>query len=127
MLFFIFFVLLLFPVITVLTWWKARQSEAVQKFIPHPVDKPWDFVFSQKKTSWIIVTLKNGEKIAGMYGLNSFASSAPAEEQIYLEEQWLLNEEGGFERKVAQSSGVIILSTEILSVEFMHSGENQDE
>jgi hypothetical protein len=121
------FVFFGFPIITVLSWWKIRGTNLLQKFLPHPVDKPWDFVFGKRQTSWVIVTLKNGEKVAGMFGLNSFASSAPAEEQIYLEEQWLLNESGGFERAVKQTSGIIILSSEILTVEFMHSGESSDE
>ena len=62
-----------------------------------------------------------------MYGPNSFASSAPSEEQIYLEEEWILNKDGGFDRKAEQTSGIIILPSEIRSVEFMHSGEESDE
>ena len=120
-------VLFVSPLLLVFGWKFLRELEFIQKFIPHPTQKPWDFVFGQRLTYWIIVTLKNGEKIAGMFGPNSFASSAPAEEQIYLEEQWVLNEEGGFERPVEQTSGIIILSSEILSVEFMHSGESENE
>lgn len=123
----IFYVFVLFvsPLILVLGWKFIRQMEFIQKFAPHPTQKPWDFVFSQRLTYWIIITLKNGEKIAGMYGPNSFVSSAPAEEQIYLEEYWLLNKDGGFDRPVEQTAGIIILSSEILSVELMHSGEDE--
>jgi hypothetical protein len=124
---FYMFVLFLFPVTIVFFWKFLREMEWVQGFAPHPTTKPWDFVFAQRETYWIVVTIKNGDKIGGMYGPNSFASSAPAEEQIYLEEQWLLNEEGGFERAVEQTSGIIILSSEILSVELRHSGESDDE
>ena len=120
-------VLFFAPVLLVLFWKYLRGLDWIQKFVPHPTQKPWDFVFSQRRTCWVIVTLKNGEKIGGMYGPNSFASSAPAEEQIYLEETWLLNEDGGFDCKAEQTSGIIILSSEILSVEFMHSGEEDDE
>jgi len=65
--------------------------------------------------------------VAGKFGPNSFASSAPCEEQLYLEEEWVLNEDGGFERHAEQSAGVIILSSEIRSVEFYNSGEDDDE
>jgi hypothetical protein len=44
--------------------------------------------------------LKDGNKIAGTYGENSFTSSYPSEEQIFLEETWVLNKEGRFERLV---------------------------
>lgn len=120
-------VLFLSPVLIVFAWKFLRETEWVQKFVPHPTQKPWDYVFGQRRTYWVIVTLKNGEKIAGMYGPDSFASSAPSEEQIYLEEQWILNRDGGFERKAEQTLGIIILSSEIRSVEFMHSGEQDNE
>ncbi len=125
----LFYMLVLFfaPVLLVIFWKYLRELDWIQKFAPHPTQKPWDFLFGQRHTYWVIVTLKNGEKIGGMYGPKSFASSAPSEEQIYLEEQWILNEDGGFDRKANQTSGIIILSSEIRSVEFMHSGEQDDE
>lgn len=124
---FYLFVLFIAPVILILVWKLVRESDLFQSFAPHPTQKPWDFVFSKRNTYWIIVTLKNGKRIAGMYGENSFASSAPAEEQIYLEQEWVLNEEGGFERPASQSAGIIVLASEIETVEFYYSGENTNE
>lgn len=124
---FYFFVMFIFPIILVSGWKYLRQLEYIQKFVPHPTQKPWDFVFSKRLTYWVTVTLQDGQKIAGMYGPNSFASSAPAEEQIYLEEYWLLNDDGGFDRPVDQTAGILILSSEIISVELMYSGENENE
>ena len=127
-LYILFYVGVLFvaPIALVFSWRRLRELKCIQKFVPHPTQKAWDFVFSKRRTYWIVITLKNGEKVAGMYGPNSFASSAPAEEQIYLEEKWLLNEKGGFDRPVKQTSGIII-SSEILSVEFKHSVESENE
>lgn len=119
--------LFVFPVVLVFSWKKIRELDCIQKYVPHPIQKPWDYIFGKRKTCWVIVTLKNGEKIAGMFGLKSFASSAPAEEQLYLEEHWLLNEDGGFDRPAEQTMGIIILSPEILSVELIQSGESEDE
>lgn len=124
---FYMFVLFVFPVAIVFAWRFLREREWLQMYLPHPTLKPWDFVFAKRGTFWVIVTLKNGEKIAGLFGSNSFASSAPAEEQIYLEERWLLNEDGGFERPLVKSSGVIVLSSEISSVELIHVGESGHE
>jgi len=45
----------------------------------------------------------------------SFASSNPADEQIYLEEVWTLDEKGGFVNKVERSRGVIVMQSEISS------------
>ena len=94
--------------------------------MPHPTKRPWDYVFAQRKPYWAIVTLKDGTKIAGRYDSCSFASSAPAGEQIYLEENWVINADGGFERPREDTAGILVLSSEIVSVEFfkLNQGEN---
>ena len=114
---FYFFVLFVFPIIWVLLWKRIRSWDVFQDSVPHPTRKPWDYVFSKRKWYWVIVTLKNGEKIAGKYANQSFSSSAPADEQIYLEEAWVLNEDGGFDRPRSNTEGIIVVSNEISTVE----------
>ena len=118
-LYFLFYVFVLFvaPIIWVWLWKKIRTSESFQNNAPHPIQKPWDYVFGKRIPYWVIVTLKDGTKIAGSYDSNSFSSNAPAEEQLYLEEAWVLNEDGGFERPRESTEGIIILSSEMVSIE----------
>ncbi len=100
---------------------KEEIQSKFQKNAPHPTQSPWDYVFSQRKSYWVIVTLKDGVQIAGLYSSNSFASSAPSPEQIYLEQSWKLNDSEGFEREHNQTDGVIIISSEISHIElFKH-------
>ena len=114
-----FYLLVLFfaPILWVYIWKTIRQTQYVQERLPHPENRPWDFVFSQRKSYWIIVTLKDGTQLAGRYDEKSFVSSSPNKEQIYLEESWELNDEGGFERAHEQSSGVLIVTDEISYLE----------
>lgn len=112
------FVLLFAPVFWAFALKLLRTTDWVQRSMPHPTAKPWDYVFSLRKPYWIIVTLKDGKRIAGRYDTASFASSSPAPEQLYLEEHWVLNDDGGFERPRTGTEGILILSAEILSVEF---------
>lgn len=114
---FYMFVLFLAPIVWVFLWKYLRTRDFVQNNVPHPTAKPWDYVFSQRKPYWVKVTLKDGTVIGGRYAENSFASSTPAEAQIYLEETWVLNGNGGFERKKSRTAGVIILSTDISHIE----------
>lgn len=114
---FYLFVLFIAPVLWAALWTKIRKSQFFQSYAAHPTLKPWDFLFSQRKPYWVIVTLKNGEKIAGLYGENSFASSEPASEQLYLEEEWLLNRNGMFDRVVNKTAGILITAHEIVTVE----------
>lgn len=118
-LYYLFYVFVLFiaPIIWVLIWKYLRTRDFFQRNAPHPTFKPWDYVFSQRKSYWVKVTLKDGTVIAGRYADKSFASSAPAPEQIYLEETWVLSEKGGFARAKNDTAGVIILSNEISHIE----------
>jgi hypothetical protein len=113
-------VLFVFPITWVLIWRWLRQLDFFQKNAPHPTSKPWDFVFSQRQWYWVIVTLKDGSKIAGKYAGKSFSSSNPAKEQLYLEEAWELNDDGGFERSRNNTAGVIILADEVSTVELFN-------
>ncbi len=97
-----------------------RTTNFFQQAMPHPTAKPWDYVFSQRKPYWVIVALKDGKQLGGRYDSASFASSAPAPEQIYLEEAWVLNSDGGFDRPRSETAGILILSSEILTVEFFN-------
>ena len=74
--------LLVSPVALAYGWTRLRSTQLFQAKAPHPIGKPWDYVFGQRKWYWIIVTLKDGTKIAGKYGQNSFTSSSPEKEMV---------------------------------------------
>jgi hypothetical protein len=120
------YTILINPILLVWGFYKLRQQEWFMKIAPHPTLKPWDFVFSKRKTYWIVVTLKNGQKIGGLYAGDSFVSSYPAPEQIYLEEEWVLNEDGGFDRKATRTAGIIILGSEICCIELRTIGDDDE-
>ncbi|APC14520.1 hypothetical protein BLL42_01760 [Pseudomonas frederiksbergensis] len=113
-------VLLLAPIGWAWAFLWLRKTQLLQRSIAHPTGKPWDFVFSQRTPYWVIVTLNDGRLVAGLYDSKSFASSSPAPEQIYLQETWVLNDNGGFERSRTDSAGIIILAKEIATLELFH-------
>lgn len=76
------FVLLIAPISWACLLFRLRQTQFFQRSLPHPTAKPWDFLFAQRKPYWVIVTIKDGKKIAGRYASRSFASSNPAREQL---------------------------------------------
>lgn len=117
--FFYLFILFVAPIFWVILWGWMRTFEIFQKNAPHPVAKPWDFVFQQRKQYWVIVYMKSGEQIGGKFSAKSFASSAPADEQLYLEEVWLV-ENGVLQRAVKESAGVLIGASEISHIEFLN-------
>ncbi|RRW28849.1 DUF6338 family protein [Ectopseudomonas oleovorans] len=120
------FVLLIAPIGWACAFLWLRKTQFFQKSIAHPTGKPWDYVFSKRAPYWVIATLNDGRQIAGRYDEKSFASSSPAIEQIYLEEAWVLNEDGGFERPRVDSAGIIILSQDIVTLELFHFKKPQE-
>lgn len=111
------YMILINPILLSWIWLKVRKSKIIKGNSIHPIGKPWDYVFAQEQPFWVKVTLKNGEVLGGKYSDKSFASSAPNEEQIYLEETWILSETGKFERPKNGTAGIIILASEISHVE----------
>lgn len=116
--FFYFLVLFVSPIALVYFWKKIRHTSWFQNNAPHPTLKPWDYFFAQRNNCWVKVTLMNGAVIGGKFSSKSFASNAPAPEQIYLEESWKMNDMGGFDKIKEKTMGVIILSAEISTIEF---------
>jgi len=109
----------LFPSVLPFIFLKVIQTKLFSKYIINPIQKPWDYVFNKREVFWTIVNLKNGTKIGGRYDENSFSSSYPAKEQIYLEEVWKLDDTGAFIEPIERSKGIIIIGDDISSIEFL--------
>ena len=97
--------------------WIMRLGFFAKRTI-NPIPKPWDYFFSKRESFWLIIHLKDGRRIGGRYDTGSFASSYPADEQIYLEEVWRLNRKGRFMEKVPSSRGLIISRQDYEAIEF---------
>lgn len=120
-------VVLVMPVLWPCAIWGLRRLSLVQRLLPHPVGKPWDYVFRERRPFWLIITLKDGRKVGGRYDSKSFATSSPHEEQIYLQEAWEINGDGGLERPRVESAGIMVLGGEIATVElFKYIEEKND-
>lgn len=110
-------VLLVAPIGLAVVWRFLRSKNLFLSNVLHPDKRSWDFLFSQRKFYWAKVVLKNGNIIGGLYAELSNASSFPEAEQIYLQETWIIGEDGEFLKKKERTAGVIILSDEISHIE----------
>lgn len=118
--YYIFYLIVFFiaPIIWMLIWKWLRTKEIFQKIAPHPIIRPWDYVFSQRKPYWVKITLTGGTIVGGKYSSKSFASNSPAKEHIYLEESWIINDNGGFDRIKNDTEGIMIMENQISYIEF---------
>jgi len=114
----LFLILFIVPLLWPILFFKISDWGPFEKYIISPIQKPWDYVFRKREAFWVIIHLKDGRKIGGRYDEDSFSSSYPSKEQIYLEEVWKLDKDGKFKEPIKRSKGVIVLGEEILAIEF---------
>jgi hypothetical protein len=79
----------------------------------------WDYQFSRiNEPLWVLVTLKDGSQIAGLFGKNSFAASSESSERdLYLEDVYQLSEDNPWQ-PVTGTAGILIKAEEICYIEF---------
>ena len=66
------------------------------------------------------MTLTSDERVAGFFGVESFASSDIGERDVYIEEEYLVSEGGIWEPR-ANKVGILVPFKEIKYVEFWES------
>ncbi|HEJ2440308.1 hypothetical protein FEP39_05673 [Burkholderia multivorans] len=112
-------ILLIGPVLCAFGVFALRRAKWLARWLPHPVDRAWDYVFGQREPFYLIITLTSGKRIGATYGSNSFASSYPADPEIYVEEAWDVDDTEGFIRRHVQTRGLLISGSTIESIEFI--------
>ena len=110
------------PLLLPILYLKIVTWKPISTRVLHPHSSSWDYVFSKRKKEWVIVHLKDGKRIGGIFGTESFASSYPAKEQIFLEEVWKLDDNGAFEESLNNS--LLILNDEIMGIEFVNQRDD---
>ncbi len=84
----------------------------------HATPQAWDWHFSRQEPYWVVVTLKDGAHIYGLYGDRSFASSDSGRRDLFLEEQFRLVPETGEWAPVEDTGGVLLTGDQIVAIEF---------
>jgi len=113
----IFLVLFIFPIGLAFGYWNLRNANILKKYSRHPIPKPWDYIFGKQMSYWIIIELIDNNKIGGIYDTNSFASSFPFNEQLYLQEEWEVDGHQ-FVKPIERSSGILVSAKDIKSIRF---------
>jgi hypothetical protein len=84
----------------------------------HVIPAAWDWRFSKMPCGgmFVMVTLTSGERVAGLFGAKSFASSDTAERDLYLEEEYDVDGDK-WEARPAKV-GILIPVKEVRYIEF---------
>jgi hypothetical protein len=124
-----FFIFVL-PALLPLLWNRILMWDIVRSVVNFPCPTAWDWFFGvlRKEKCFVLVHLKNGEKIAGYYGSDSYATSFPRNGDIYLEKTVKVDNEGNFLDFVDNTLGLIVTRDEYSYVELFEvpTGEQQN-
>jgi Family of unknown function (DUF6338) len=114
------FVLLIgMPAFWPIAFLQIRRHPMIAQRITSPNARVWDDIFAKRVPYWVIVHLKDQRRVGGLYHGKSFASHSPAPPEIYLEQVWHVDENGGFTGSMVKSTaGVLIMGTDIVALEF---------
>jgi hypothetical protein len=101
-------ILFIAPIIWPIIWKQLLSSKKLRGRIIHPTPKAWDYFFSLGKSCFMLIHLKSGKLIGGLYHENSFSSSYPEKEDLYIKEVWKVNKNGKFIEKINGTEGMLI-------------------
>ena len=77
----------------------------------------WDWKFGFKaERQWVLATLKDGTRFAGLCGFDSFISDDPAERDIYIERIYDIGNNGEWIDR--GDNGLLIAAGEVRTIEF---------
>ena len=110
---------LVVPALLPFLWSKILAWDMMKGILNFPCPTAWDHFFGvlRKGECFILIHLKNGEKIAGFYGSESYATSFPRNGDLYLEKTIKVDSEGNFLTVVDSTLGLIISRDEYSYIE----------
>lgn len=115
------FSLIVVPFLLPFLWKKILSLEVIKRKTINPIPKAWDVFFTRRLPCFMLVHLKNGQTIGGLYAYESAASSYPETEDLYLQEVWNIDSEGKFSSPVEDTMGLLVNYTAIDYIEIYKS------
>ena len=92
-------------------------------YIPTPT--AWDFASDHTRAGFVRILTKEGGWIGGYAGGGSFFSGYPEAREVFLEEAWMLDDDGVFLAPLGGTAGVWVRCDDVQLVQFL-IGEDPD-
>jgi hypothetical protein len=95
----------------------------------HRVATSWDFAFDSEQDHLLVITLKDGSRVAGYYGPESHSGYGTKTPDLFLEERWDFSEDGTrLEGPSPGNVGIYVPADQIVAVEqYLVSDAQRDE
>ena len=111
------FTLVVSPVFLAFGYIKIISSEKFGRSFDIQMPTAWDWYFSQRPNSILLIKMKDNTEVIGYFGQKSYATSYPNDGSIYIEKVYTKNENGDL-NIVENSNGILIAKDQYATVEF---------
>lgn len=116
---------LVVPTVTALIEATIRERRQAGRYSEVPTS--WDFAFNEHAHVYVRARLHSGTWVGGWYGSQSYASTFPEPESIFLERAYRLDKGGNFIEPIPCSRGIHLLRTDIDIFELHESSPDEPE
>lgn len=100
--------------------WSSWFWRLVQVHPIHHVPTAWDYSLSRvKPDTFVLITLKDGSQVAGLFDERSFASSDTTERDILIGEVWSINYDGPWTQE-RPSKSILICGGDVRFIEMIN-------
>lgn len=98
--------------------WNTAVLRRLAMPVVHPTRRAYDYAFSDRDESFVIINFRDGTTVYGFFGPASLAASDPNRSDIYLERLYDVDDDGQWTESTPSRSALISLD-EIRSIEFV--------
>jgi hypothetical protein len=102
---------------------KARRAMPGLRLAYDPTPRAWDYAFTDISPCYVRVQSADGRWAGGWFAEGSFAASYPEPLELYIEEAFLMGEDGTFMCPQPGSRGMYVRCDDARVVEFLAGGE----
>lgn len=112
-----YLVLVFIPIALPMAWAKFSKTKVFASTYQLPFTTSWDYFFSKRDVVWVKLTLNDGGSIGGIYGFDSYATSAPNDGEIYMEKVYDIDDDGHWKERT-NTKGAILRKGDYKLIEF---------
>ncbi|WP_157446539.1 DUF6338 family protein [Cellulosimicrobium sp. TH-20] len=116
--------------VTTSQWWGRLRTWGVGTFKLRrqwdPTPSAWDFAFNRASVGWVRVQTPHGW-VGGWFGEDSFASSFPDPQELFIEVGYIMEEDGTFSSEISAPGGVLVNCREVRRVDFIPAESEPEE
>ena len=105
--------------------WTSKSFRPLSQYDTTP--SAWDVTFKSVPPTYVRIRMRDGSWFAGWFGTNSYASSYPDAQGLYVEIEYAVDIKGALAEPISGSGGSFIDCTDAVLVELLRPGAEAEQ